>query len=70
MVGVMVAVCCMDVVENTFYYPLLQSNPILNLFEAFRNPRENDVYAKFRGHTTKTKPKFKKMARQILDIRP
>ena len=48
--GVVGTVCCMVVVENTFYYPLLQSNPNSDLSELIWGlPRENAVWAKFRG---------------------
>ena len=61
--SVMEAVCCMAVIENTFYYPFLQSNPTptsLSWFQAFKNPRENAVWAELRSHKTKTKPEFQK----------
>ena len=67
------AVCCMAVVENTFYYPLLQSNPISDLSEliwGLQIPRENAVSAKFRGPQNENETEIQKMAQQVLDISP
>ena len=53
----------MVVVENTFYYPLLQSNPIFDLSELIRilqNPRENAVSAKFIGPQNENETEIQK----------